>query len=56
MGMICDNCKKKKKCKPYFLRGHYERFCSRDCLREFLINHPGMELYGTEVLQFNMEM
>jgi hypothetical protein len=54
--MICENCKEEKKCKPYFLRGYNFLFCTKKCLVDYLKSHPGLELYGTEVLQFNTEM
>jgi hypothetical protein len=54
--MICTGCGKKKKCKPYFLRGYNYMFCSKTCLADYVKAHPTMTLYGNEVLQFNMEM
>jgi hypothetical protein len=49
--MICNQCGKNKRCKPFFMRGHAGMYCSEKCLIEFAKTH-NVDL-GAEVMQFN---
>ena len=48
--MICNQCGKNKRCKPFFMRGYAGMYCSDGCLVAFAKEH-NVDL-STEVMQF----
>lgn len=37
--MICTQCNKDKRCKPFYMRGYAGMYCSEKCLVEFAKEH-----------------
>ncbi len=48
--MLCNQCGKNKRCKPFFMRGHAGMFCSEECLVDFAKEY-NVDL-STEAMQF----